>query len=247
MPPIVELKHLNHCYPDGRQSLFDLCLTIGSGECVGVVGPNGAGKSTLLLHLNGILPEKFTPTGENGVWIAGEQVAPESLRLIRRKVGLLFQNPEDQLFCPTVLDDVAFGPLNLGLSPAEAKAVASHALQQVGLSGFEDRAPHRLSLGEKKRVCLAGVLACEPEILVLDEPTSNLDPRGRRRFIELIGSLSMTKIIATHDLEMVVELCQRTVILDHGRIQAHGPTTELLSDSQLMDKHGLEVPATLRH
>jgi cobalt/nickel transport system ATP-binding protein len=246
MPPIVELRNLAHTYPDGRQSLFGLTLQIEPGECVGLVGPNGAGKSTMMLHLNGILPEKpRTVPGDDGVWIDGEPVVHSTLRTVRSKVGLLFQNPEDQLFCPTVLEDVAFGPLNLGVEPAEARRIAEDLLDQVGLAGFEGRAPHRLSMGEKKRVCLAGVLACQPQVLVLDEPTSNLDPRGRRHFIDLIATLPVTKIIATHDLEMVVESCTRTIILDHGRIQANGPTLEILRDRDLLESHGLEVPLSL--
>lgn len=248
MPPIVTLRNLSHSYPDGRKSLSGVSLEIEEGECIGLVGPNGAGKSTLMLHLNGILPEKPTnQNGDDGVWIDGERVERETLKRIRRKVGLLFQNPEDQLFCPTVLEDVAFGPLNLGVSPAQARHRASELLKLVGMEGFDERAPHRLSVGEQKRVCLAGVLACDPRILVLDEPTSNLDPRGRRCFLDLIASLSQTKIIATHDLEMVVESCQRTVILNHGTVQAIGPTSDILRDELLLHAHGLEVPLSIRY
>jgi len=215
------------------------------GECLALLGPNGSGKSTLLLHLNGLLPEKLS--GDGAVKIFGEAVATENLEKIRRQIGLVFQDPDDQLFCPTVAADVAFGPQQLGLSEAEIAARVKKSLAQVGLAGFEERATHHLSHGEKRRACLAGVLACEPAVLVLDEPTSDLDPRGRREFKAMLRQLPATKLIATHDLELAVELCARTIILDHGQIIADGRTVELLADEQLMLAHGLERPHILHH
>ncbi len=216
---------------------------MAAGECVALLGPNGSGKSTLLLHLNGILPDK--PDG--AVKIMGAAVGAENLEIVRRQVGLVFQDPDDQLFCPTVQEDVAFGPLQLGLSEAEAGARVEKMLGLVGLAGFGRRATHHLSHGEKRRVCLAGVLACEPAILVLDEPTSDLDPRGRREFKALLREIPATKLIATHDLELAVELCARAVVLDRGNIVADGATMELLNDEELMLAHGLERPHILRH
>jgi cobalt/nickel transport system ATP-binding protein len=204
-----------------------------------LVGPNGAGKSTLLLHLNGILPEKL----EGAVSVFGQPVTSGNLENIRRTVGLLFQDPDDQLFCPTVFEDVAFGPQQLGLS----ESVVPAALERVGLAGFEKRSPHHLSRGEKRRVCLAGVLACEPRVLVLDEPTSDLDPRGKRELKALLRQIPATKIIASHDLELVVELCPRVLLLDRGEIVADGETTGLLNDERLMLAHGLERPHILQH
>jgi cobalt/nickel transport system ATP-binding protein len=218
---------------------------VAPGECVALLGPNGSGKSTLLLHLNGILPEKLS--GDGAVKILGEPVGAKNIETIRRQVGLVFQDPDDQLFCPTVQEDVAFGPQQLGLAEAEVAARVEKALAQVGLSGFGRRATHHLSHGEKRRVCLAGVLACEPAILVLDEPTSDLDPRGRREFKALLRRIPATKLIATHDLELVVELCSRAIVLDRGEIVADGATVKLLDDEPLMLAHGLECPHILRH
>jgi cobalt/nickel transport system ATP-binding protein len=181
------------------------------------------------------------------VKILGQLVAPNNLETIRRQVGLVFQDPDDQLFCPTVGEDVAFGPQQLGLGNADVAARVEKALAQVGLARFGSRATHHLSHGEKRRVCLAGVLACEPEILILDEPTSDLDPRGRREFKALLRQIPATKLIATHDLELVVELCSRAMVLDHGLVVADGPMFELLNDEKLMLEHGLERPHILRH
>lgn len=241
----IEVVGLGFRYPDGALALGDISFAIEEGECVGLIGPNGAGKSTLLLHLNGLLPE--SPSAQSSIRVFGQPVAAEHLASIRRQVGLLFQDPDDQLFCPTVYEDVAFGPEQLGLSKAEVAERVSKALAQVGLSGFEERLPYHLSGGEKRRVCLAGVLACDARILVLDEPTSDLDPRGRREFKALLRSLSATKIIASHDLELVAQLCSRVLVLDKGRIVAQGPTLELLGDEELMLRHGLEKPHCLQH
>ncbi|HOW80373.1 MAG TPA: ABC transporter ATP-binding protein, partial [Verrucomicrobiota bacterium] len=191
------------------------------------------------------LPERLEPRG--AVRILGQPITPDNLETVRRQVGLLFQDPDDQLFCPSVAEDVAFGPQQLGLGEAEVKARVERALAQTGLAGFGHRATHHLSRGEKRRACLAGVLACEPGLLVLDEPTSDLDPRGRREFKALLQSIAATKLIATHDLELVVELCSRAVVLDQGVVVANGPVPELLNDEELMLAHGLERPHILRH
>jgi len=245
MKPAIEIRDLQFSYPDGKAALRGVSFSIAEGECVGLVGPNGSGKSTLLLHLNGILPERY-PEFVN-VIICGRQLSRESANDIRRDVGLLFQDPDDQLFCPTVFEDVAFGPQQFGMSEEEVRNAVAKALELTALLGSESRSPHHLSSGEKRRVCLAGVLACDPKVLALDEPTSNLDPRGKRSLIKTLKSISATKIIATHDLEMVVELCSRTILLDQGTIIADGPTQQLLGDEPLMLAHGLEKPHILRH
>ena len=242
-PAALEVRKLYYHYPDGTEALRTVSFAVAPGECVGLIGPNGAGKSTLLLHLNGILPDDPHATGD--VLIGGEKVTKKNLPTVRRKVGLLFQDPDDQLFCATVAEDVAFGPEQFGFDRARLREIVADALARVGLPGFESRSPHRLSGGEKRRVCLAGVLACDPSVLVLDEPTSNLDPRGRREFKALLRTLPATKLIATHDLEMVVELCSRAIVLDGGEIIADGPTAEVLGNEELMLKHGLERPISL--
>lgn len=241
----IEVTNLRYRYPDGKEALRGISFTVAEGECVGVVGPNGSGKSTLLLHLNGILPEALDTT--TSVTIHGRPVTRDNVGAIRREVGLLFQDPDDQLFCPTVYEDVAFGPTQLGLGEDAIRARVAKSLSQSGLEGFEHRSPHHLSIGEKRRVCLAGVLACDPKVLALDEPTTSLDPRAKRGLHEILKALPVTKVIATHDLEMVVTLCSRTIVLDNGLIVANGPTAELLGNEELMLKHGLEKPHILRH
>jgi cobalt/nickel transport system ATP-binding protein len=241
----IEVTDLKYRYHDGTEALRGVSFRIAPGECVALLGPNGSGKSTVLLHLNGILPEK--PGVDGAVKILGETVAPQTVEKIRRQVGLVFQDPDDQLFCPTVREDVAFGPQQLGLNDQEVAARVEKSLAQVGLGGFGHRATHHLSHGEKRRACLAGVLACELAILVLDEPTSDLDPRGRREFKALLRQIPATKLIATHDLELAVELCSRAIVLDRGQIVADGPTVELLNNEELMLAHGLECPHILRH
>jgi cobalt transport protein ATP-binding subunit len=245
MTPAAEVRDLRFGYGDAPDALRGVSFSIAPGECVGIVGPNGAGKSTLLLHLNGILPEE--PGAEAAILIDGQPITRANLPEVRRSVGLLFQDPDDQIFCPTVFEDVAFGPAQLGVSEPELGRIVRAALSQVRLDGFEQRLPHHLSLGEKRRVCLAGVLACEPKILVLDEPTAGLDPRGRRELIALLGSLPATRIVASHDLDMVVALCSRVIVLDRGAAVASGPTVEVLSDEALMLAHGLERPHSLQH
>lgn len=237
MIPAIEVRNLSYRYPDGREALRDVSFTVAEGECVGLIGPNGAGKSTLLQHLNGILPEHADKA--TAVRIFGEV----DVMFRRRAVGFLFQDPDDQLFCPTVWEDVAFGPQQLGLSDDVVRA----ALARVGLTGFETRSPHHLSHGEKRRVCLAGVLACQPRILALDEPTSDLDPRGRRELKGYLRDIPVTKLIATHDLELVVELCPRVILLDAGQVVRDGPTIAILNDEPLMLAHGLERPHILQH
>ncbi len=239
----IEIDRLSYRYRDGAQALADVSLRLAPGECVGLLGPNGSGKSTLLLHTNGILPERDEERG--AVRVNGEVIRAAGLGEARRQVGLLFQNPDDQLFCATVREDVAFGPEQLGLAPAAVEARVASALARVGLAGFGPRATHHLSQGEKRRVCLAGVLACEPTVLALDEPTSDLDPRGRREFKALLGGIGATALIATHDLELVAELCPRSILLDRGRVVADGPTLELLDNEALMLEHGLERPHIL--
>lgn len=242
----VQVSSLSYRYaPNGRLALDGLTFSVAENECVGVLGPNGAGKSTLLLHLNGLLPERV-PVQAN-VWIGGQPLTSATLDTVRQRVGLLFQDPDDQLISATVFEDVAFGPQQLGISGMELERLVSYCLGLVGLKGFEDRQPHKLSHGEKRRVCLAGVLACQPTVLVLDEPTSDLDPRGRREFKMLLQSLPCAKLIATHDLELVVDLCSRVLVLDEGRLVAEGPTVKLLSDEALMLAHGLEKPHSLTH
>ena len=241
MTPAIEVRDLHFRYPDGRVALRGVNFAVGEGECVGLIGPNGAGKSTLLLHLNGILPEKIGAVP--AVYVAGVPVTAQNLPAIRRQVGLLFQDADDQLFCPTVFEDVAFGPQQFGLDEAKVRA----ALAQVGLAGYEQRSPQHLSRGEKRRVCLAGVLACDPRVLILDEPTADLDPRGRRELKALLRQIPATKLIASHDLELVVELCPRSLVLDGGLVVADGTTVELLDDAALMLKHGLERPHILQH
>lgn len=245
MTHALEVRDLRYRYPDGTDALRGVAFTVGAGERVGIIGPNGAGKSTLLLHFNGLLPEGRAE-GEH-IRVEGVALAPSTLADVRRRVGLLFQDPNDQLFCPTVYDDVAFGPQQLGLSAPEVRSRVTDALAQVGLNGFEKRMPHHLSSGEKRRVCLAGVLACGPSLLALDEPSNSLDPKGRRELIALLRRIPLAQVIATHDLELVVELCQRVVLLANGLIVAEGPTRDVLSDEKLMLAHDLECPHILRH
>ncbi len=245
MTAAIEVRNLRFHYHDGVEALRGLNFSITEGECAALIGPNGAGKSTLLLHLNGILPERLDNAAS--VFVLGQPVTDANLEAVRRNVGMLFQDPDDQLFCPTVFEDVAFGPLQFGLNKSEIAPRVRTALSQVGLAGFEKRSPHHLSRGEKRRVCLAGVLACEPRVLVLDEPTSDLDPRGRRELKAVLRQIPATKLIASHDLELVVELCPRAILLDEGAIVADGPTTHLLNDEALMLAHGLERPHILQH
>jgi len=229
----------------GRIVIEDVSLRVNDGECVSVIGPNGAGKSTLLLHLNGLLPDR--PPAAPAVRVFGTPVVEPHLAKVRAEVGLLFQDPDDQLFCPTVWEDVAFGPRQLGLASGALDERVARAVDQVGLRGYGERLPQHLSRGEKRRVCLAGLLACEARVLALDEPTSDLDPRGRRELKALLRKLPAAQIIATHDLELVVETCARVIVMDGGRVVAEGPPEEVLADEERMLAHGLEKPHILRH
>lgn len=246
MHPIIEIENLSFAYPDGHPALNGVDLTVYPGDKVAVVGPNGAGKSTLFLHLNGILspaPHSGAPSNGTGrVRVAGIEVNARTARQVRAQVGLVFQDPDDQLFSPTVFEDVAFGPLHMGLPTADVRAQVERALSAVAMEGYEARMPHHLSLGERKRVAIATVLSMNPDILVLDEPSAGLDPRARRGLIALLRSLPQTMLIATHDMRLVWELCPRTVVIDGGRIAADGATDKLLRDRALMDQHGLETP-----
>jgi len=234
---IVEARDLHFTYPDGTVGLDGVSFRISHGESVALVGENGAGKSTLLLHLNGYL------TAYQGtVRIGDYALTPRNLNAVRRSVGMVFQNPDDQLFMPTVFDDVAFGPLNLGLARDEVERVVSRALATVGVAHLAKRPPYKLSQGEKRSVSIATVLVMSPDILVMDEPTSSLDPRSRRRLIELLKTFRHTKIIATHDLDMALDLCERTIILHEGRVAADGPTRKLFQDEALLQRCSLEKP-----
>jgi cobalt/nickel transport system ATP-binding protein len=237
MTAALEVRDLWFAYPDGTVALGGVDLTIGRGERVALLGPNGAGKTTLVLHLNGILrPQRGSVT------VGGLPVAEEHLREIRRRVGIVFQDPDDQLFMPTVREDVAFGPANLGLRGEALEARVRAALEAVGMAEHADRAPHHLSFGQRRRVAVATVLAMDPEILVLDEPSSNLDPAGRRELAEILRSLDITILMVTHDLPYALELCPRAVVMNRGVIVADGPTAQILSDEALMRANRLELP-----
>jgi cobalt/nickel transport system ATP-binding protein len=241
----IEVEHLSFSYPDGHPALVDISLHIAPGEKVALVGPNGAGKSTLALHLNGILPAASPArqvTGQGRVLVCGLEVGEKTLSRVRAAVGLVFQNPDDQLFSPTVYEDVAFGPLYQGLKPEEVSARVTAALAAVSMQSYARRVSHHLSVGEKKRIAIATVLSMNPEVLVLDEPTSGLDPRARRTLIHLLHDLPMTMLVSSHDLAMVREILPRMVIMDEGRIVADGPTEELMKDGKLLEAHGLEKP-----
>ncbi|MBO1336506.1 energy-coupling factor ABC transporter ATP-binding protein [Streptomyces sp. VRA16 Mangrove soil] len=233
----LEVSGLAFAYPDGHQALFGVDFSIARGERVALLGPNGAGKTTLVLHLNGIL------TGGAGtVTVAGLPVGRAHMAEIRRKVGIVFQDPDDQLFMPTVREDVAFGPAAAGLKGADLEARVHKALTLVGMEDFADRPPHHLSFGQRRRVAVATVLAMEPEILVLDEPSSNLDPASRRELADILRSLDVTVLMVTHDLPYALELCPRSLILSGGVIAADGTTGDLLADEELMGEHRLELP-----
>ncbi len=232
----IEVAGLSFAYPDGHPALNGVSLHIAPGEKVALLGPNGAGKSTLLLHLNGILR---TQAGQ--VRVCGLEVTEKTLGQVRAAVGLVFQNPDDQLFSPTVFDDVAFGPIYQGLPVAEVRQRVDEALAAVRMSDYKARVSHHLSTGEKKRIAIATVLSMGPEILVLDEPTAGLDPRARRGLLHLLAELPQTMLVATHDIRMVLELLPRTVIMDRGEIVADGPSADILADAALLAEHGLEV------
>ena len=235
----LDVRDLRFAYPDGREALRGVSFRLGAGEKVAILGPNGAGKSTLLLHLNGLMH------GHGEVSVMGERVVEDdkkALARIRSLVGLVFQDPDDQLFSPTVYDDVAFGPIYMGLPQQEIDERVELALGQVGLEGYDTRMPFHLSGGEKKRAAIATVLSMRPRVLVLDEPSAGLDPRARRGLITLLDNLEQTILITTHDMHMVKEAFPRSIIMDGGLVVADAPTAEILADQELLESHGLELP-----
>lgn len=231
--PIIQVENLCVSYPDGRSALEEISFRIDQGESVALLGANGAGKSTLLLSLVGIL------RGSGEIRIDGLSLTDKALPEIRRTAQILFQDPNDQLFMPALEDDVAFGPLNFGVPADEAATITGKSLAAVGLQGFERRSPHSLSLGERRRAAIAAVLACDPKVLLLDEPNAGLDPRGRRELADLLNSLESTKLIATHDLLFAEKTCERAIVLAGGRIVAAGPLNSILQDGNLLDRSGL--------
>lgn len=238
---IVEFRDVQYRYPDGTKALDGLSLRVTHGESVGIVGANGSGKSTLLMHTNGfLLPQRGSIT------IGDLRLDKKTRQEIRKKVGLIFQNPDDQLFMPTVFDDVAFGPLNLGLSPERARECVDEALETVGCLGLRDKPPHHLSGGQKSAVAIASVIAMQPDILVMDEPASHLDPKSRRALINLLRHFHHTKIIASHDLDLILDVCKRCVIIQAGKVIADGPAEELLSNRQLLEENNLELPLSFQ-
>lgn len=237
----IRLQDVGYVYPDGQSALHGISLEVQAGEVLGLLGSNGAGKSTLLMHLNGLLQ------GSGAVEVGGVRLSDRTLPQIRARVGYVFQNPDDQLFLATVYDDVAFGPRNQGLPPLEVEARVESALRRVGMWDAAQRPPHHLSIGQKKRVAIATVLSMDCDVLVLDEPTSGLDPRGRRELAGCLRELSQSRIIATHDLEFAVELCDRVAVLDRGTLAALGKPAVVLADAELMERTGLEVPHSLRY
>lgn len=232
----IEVEDLYFSYPDGRKALNGVTLSVAPGQKTALVGPNGAGKSTLLLHLNGVL------RGSGNICVSGMEIDDDNIGPIRAAVGLVFQDPDDQLFSPTVFDDVAFGPIHLGYPENEVRRRVAEALSVVEMGDYSDRVPFHLSIGEKKRIAIATVLAMSPEILVLDEPTAGLDPRARRNFINLLADLDMTMLVSTHDMAMVSELFPQLAVMDEGRIVREGSTEVMLADSEFLHRHGLEMP-----
>jgi cobalt/nickel transport system ATP-binding protein len=233
LDPIIEISQLSFHYPDGKQALNEIYLNVMPGEKIALIGANGAGKSTLLLHLNGILE------GRGKILINGIEVKKNNLGQIRALVGLVFQNPDDQLFSPTVFEDVAYGPIYQGLDKRAVQEKVDQALADVHMTEYGDLNPHHLSGGEKKRIAIATVLSMQPKILVFDEPTAGLDPRARRELIELLHELPQTMLIATHDLDLVKQLTPRTVVLNHGKVAANQPTPTILEDDTLLMTYGL--------
>ena len=236
MTTVLQVQDLHFSYHDGHAALRGVSFQMCKGDKVALVGPNGAGKSTLMLHLNGIL------SGQGEVMVGGQRLKRENLPAIRAMVGLVFQNPDDQLFSPTVFEDVAFGPLHMGLPMEEVERRVTSALEAVRMSAFKDRLSHHLSMGEKKRIAIATVLSMDPQILVLDEPSAGLDPRGRRTLINLLRDLPIPMLVSTHDMRLVQELFPRTIMMDEGQIVADGRTQDILENEELLTAHGLEKP-----
>jgi len=238
---IIEFRDVRYRYPDGTEALKGVTFRVTHGEAVGIVGANGAGKSTLLLHMNGLL---MPSSGE--VTIGEVPVGRGTLGEVRRKVGFIFQNPDDQLFMPTVLEDVAFGPLNLGMPHDVAGELAREALRRVGALDLRDKPPHRISGGQKSAVAIATVLAMNPDILVMDEPAASLDPKSRRLLIGLLRGFSHSKIVASHDLDLILDVCSRCLVIREGAVAADGPAEEILSDRKLLEANSLELPLSLQ-
>lgn len=236
----IEIKDLSYTYPDGTEALRDINLDVFEGESLGIIGPNGAGKSTLLLHLNGILK------GDGYIKVFELEVVDKNLPQIRTKVGLVFQEPDNQLFMPTVVDDVAFGPINMMLSKNIVEVCVREALKEVDMLDFINHPSQHLSFGEKRRVSIATVLAMKPDILALDEPSSNLDHKHRRDLINFLKNLKLTKIITTHDLELVLKVCSRVILLNRGKMVAIGSSLDILRDKALLEVNNLEMPYSLR-
>ena len=237
--PVLQLEDVRYRYPTGTEALRGVTFSVEAGERVGLVGPNGAGKSTLLLAMAGFV------SAEGKICVAGHRLTRGTARDVRRHLGLVFQDPDNQLFMPRVGDDVAFGPVTMGLAPDEVQSRVTAALAAVGLEGYEAREPYHLSVGEKRRAALATVLAMRPQILALDEPSANLDPRGRRMVIQRLARLSATLLLIGHDLDMILDVCDRTVMMDAGRVVADGPSRDVLTDRNLLESHGLELPRSL--
>jgi cobalt/nickel transport system ATP-binding protein len=240
MSRVLQVQRLSYQYPDGTQALHDVSFNLDDGERLAIIGPNGAGKSTLFFHLNGTLQ------GEGQVQVLGEPVSDKTLPSIRQKIGLVFQDPNDQLFMPTVFEDVGFGPVNLGCSETEVRERVQTALRQVGMEGTEALTPHHLSVGQRKKVAIAAVLAMSPQILAFDEPSSALDPRSRRLLIQFLKTLPQPQLIATHDLDLVLDVCHRVLILDGGRIVGEGNVPEIFNQEDLLTAHGLEKPLRMQ-
>lgn len=238
----LEVRDLNFAYPDGQEAIRNMSFVIHHGESVGIIGANGAGKSTLLMLLMGVL---FPVRGE--VLVADVHVTKKTLPLIRQRLGIVFQNPDDQLFMTTVYDDVAFGPRNYKLDEREVKSRVEQALEMVGITHLKDRAPFKLSGGEKRAAAIASVLSMQPDVLIMDEPTAALDPKSRRRIIRLLNGFRHTKIITSHDLDMTYETCDRIIVIKDGEIAADGPKAEILTNAELLDSCGLEVPLSLQN
>lgn len=236
--PAIAVEDLHFSYPNGHAVLSGTSFSILPGEKVALIGPNGAGKSTLLSHLIGVL---FPSSGT--IAVDGIPVAPSTVRAVRQRAGVVFQNPNDQLFCPSVFEDVAFGPLNMGTSTKEVRPRVAEALSLVGLDGFEQRSSFHLSFGERKRLALATVLSCEPEILIFDEPSSNLDPRGRRNLVDWMRRYDRTLVLVTHELDIALEVCDRCLLLAEGRIISDGSAEDVLYDKTLLERYDLEMPS----
>ena len=237
MSKYLKINNLSYAYPDGHKALKGIDFSINQGESIAILGPNGAGKTTLILHLNGILGEL---KGE--IEVDGLEYSTENIGKIRKTVGVVFQDPDDQLFMPTVIEDVMFGPKNFGYSNEESETNAVEALKMVGMENFQDRAPHHLSFGQKRKVAIATVLASKPKLLVLDEPASNLDPASRRDLIDILIKLDISIILVTHDLPMALEICERSLVLNEGIIKEDSITKDILQNKQLMKENRLELP-----